>query len=728
MLGLCLGLTSTARAIAPPQGGVVITLADFSRDRVVFDSGAARGVNSGLVALSGTATAGQTVQARAMTETGAAVTGWATVATAAAGGAWSGTMAVPRNAAWLRAQVRLAAAPAVTATTINRFGVGHVIALWGQSELAGILVETAASGEVLAADDRVQVLGPSASPTQVRHVSAAAPISSSVVALANALHDITPDDKFALVFHCVSGTGWDELFDDTNMGRSWPNEVALHETATADGQSVGLATMSWFADPRGQGSTYGEVAHRLMFGRTVAGEAVTFPAVMPGGWTPNWTANHHWGDLYDYALTRWLPYGPHRFDITVDMRNALVRADGVTDAAIGGIPINRASWRTMIAASAEPALLDLGIEPLSYLNGHASGASWTDTPHPGTLSVHGKPRWARYTAIAMAQGLGLASPGAADFDQSAWAADGSYFEIWSSAGPITTTRRVKGWAALPTTFAHWTEVWGFEVNSLPATRAEIVAGRVRIYPRAPDTRFYQGDTVAFGRGGAGGLMETPEDYANNGWANLPIVAISPVSGIEGIDLRPLPAAAILANPITVTRPTIFTDAFTRADGTLIAGGWSLLFGSANTFTITSNAFLSVNTTEGGVACPAIAGADAGCYVEGDVLALLDAGGIALMQDAQNYICVFVRPADNRTTVRGRIGGTVFGPTAGSSGSVSAIGDRLRLEVGGTAWRVYRSGALVQTGTMAAALTGIRGGFACRAATGANWDNFEHGVL
>ena len=554
------------RAARPPVTGGTITIGDFTRDKTLFDSGAARGLNAASVPLSGTATAGAVIQARAVTEAGTAVTGWTNIATAAGDGLWSGDLTAERSATWLRPEVRLASSPAVVATTANRFGVGHVWALWGQSELAGILSETAASGEALAADDMVQVLGPTKT-LAVQHVTTATPITSSVVAMANALHEIAPNDKFALVFHCVSGTGWDETFDDSKTARSWADDLALHQLATADGQSVGLASMSWFADPRSQGPTYGEVAHQLMFGRTVAGAPITFPALMDGKWAPNWTADHYWGDIYDYSLTRWLPYGPHRFDITQDMQNALLkRSDGTADAAIGAIPYCRTAWRNMVSASTEPALLDLGIEPMSYLNGYVSGSAWTDISHPGRYSEHGKPRWARHTALAMAQGAGLANFAVPVFDQSAWAPDGSYVEIWSSAGPITTTRRAKGWAPLDNSFPHWTEVFGFEVNEAPAQNTAIVAGRVRVYPNGPDTRFYQGDTIAFGRGGAGGYMDTPEDFVADAWANYPIVANSPISGIEGTDVRPLPDAAILANPITTARPVAGTWSITASDG------------------------------------------------------------------------------------------------------------------------------------------------------------------
>ncbi len=104
-----------------------------------------------------------------------------------------------------------------------------------------------------------------------------------------------------------------------------------------------------------------------------------------------------------------------------------------------------------------------------------------------------------------------------------------------------------------------------------------MAGRVRVYPNDGNTRFYLGDTIAFGRGGAGGCMDTPEDYQADAWANYPIVAVSPIAGIEGIDIRPMPAAAILANPITVVRPDPEP------------AGWSITAGDASAIVVSAPA-------------------------------------------------------------------------------------------------------------------------------------------
>lgn len=184
-----------------------------------------------------------------------------------------------------------------------------------------------------------------------------------------------------------------------------------------------------------------------------------------------------------------------------------------------------------------------------------------------------------------------------------------------------------------------------------------------------------------------------------------------------------------SDPFTPAAANVYTDDFNRADGPLAGGIWTSLFGLAGAFTISSNAMLSVDATESGIAVPAVTGADTGAYVEGDMLAILDAGGIAFMQDSNNYVCAYARLTDSRTAVRGRIAGTIFGPTAGASTSVCAPGDRLRFElVNGQDWTIKRNGTSVQTGSLSAPLTGIRGGFAVRLNTGANWDNFAHGPL
>src|SRR5690606_40894477 len=97
---------------------------------------------------------------------------------------------------------------------------------------------------------------------------------------------------------------------------------------TADGQHVGLAAMSWFAAPGSLGSAYGEAMFPLFSGKTIAGATVTFPATISYGAGLSYHADHWFGELYDYTRTRWVPYGPHRFDIDAEMQRSEERRVG----------------------------------------------------------------------------------------------------------------------------------------------------------------------------------------------------------------------------------------------------------------------------------------------------------------------------------------------------------------------------------------------------------------
>ena len=114
---------------------------------------------------------------------------------------------------------------------------------------------------------------------------------------------------------------------------------------------------------------------------------------------------------------------------------------------------------------------------------------------------------------------------------------------------MTTTRIARGEPALDDSYPHWTEVFGWQINGRPAERAEISSGRVRVYPS--DSSFTSTDIINFGEGGATGMIKFPQDYYAQTYKDLPIVDLG-VAGIEGIPLRPLPDAAILANTLAPT--------------------------------------------------------------------------------------------------------------------------------------------------------------------------------
>ncbi len=556
-----LGLRSLRPAtttVLPPSETIFV--APMSRDRSLFDSGAAFGRTTAVVPASGSGTPGFTVQIRAATtdDGGAGSTVWSDLALIGPEGTWSGTVTAPRSASWYRIEARLKEKQGIKAQSATRFGVGHILAIWGQSEVERILstfYNNTAAPAVLD-PEAVQIITGAASTPARAFVTTATPQTAAAATLANTLIAARPGEKFAVIFHSVPGTDPRDLVDDGQSGRSWAADKALHDFACADGQSVGIAAMSWFASPRALAANYGEALFPLFSGKTLSGTPVTIPGTIsyPGG---SYHADHWFGELYDYQKTKWVPYGPHRFDVTYDLQDATHLVGGATDAGLTAIQACRASWRAMLASPHATMFQPFGIEPLTYVNGFDDGAGgWTDVTHPAGNTADGTSRWAKLTAHAILRSVGLASWPVPEFDQCQWQVDGSHVEVWSSAGAITTTRIARGEAALPATFPHWSEVTGFQINGAPAADVRLVAGRVRLTKAGG---FVHGDTITFGEGGATGALQSPEDHQNGLWKNLPIVNVG-VAGLEGISLRPMPSAAILANTIPAGAQSFATGA------------------------------------------------------------------------------------------------------------------------------------------------------------------------
>ena len=558
---LGLGLAS----LPQPTGEVfvpltTISISNFSRDRTLFDSGAAFGRSEAVVPVSGTGTEGETIELRLAPE-GQTPTAWADFATVDGAGNWQGEVTVLRQSDWLRVEVRMKSEPVTRAMTSNRFGVGHVIALWGQSEVVRIrsTVYNQVTPEPLLDDDSVQAMWFDGGPV-VKHLSNADSHTAALAAMANVFMAERSGDKVALVFQAVSGTGFRDLVDDSNASRSWADEAALHSFATADGQHVGLPSVSWFASPGSFAEHYEDALFPLFTGKTAAGAPVSFPSAISYNGTSSYQADHWFGELYDEAHTRWVAFGPHKFDIGADMRNATVLLDGSPQSNLENKAQARESWRAMVAnPNANGLFLPPGLEPLTYQNGVDDGqGGWSDQSHPASDSDDGAPMFARLMAHAILQSAGLTNWVMPVFNQSDWEPSGGYVDIWSNAGAITTPRIKRGLPALGSDYPHWTEVFGWQINGEPAQRAEIIAGRVRLYPN--EASFVASDVIQFGEGGATGMVKFPEDHQAQTYLNLPIVDAG-LSGIDGVPLRPLIDAAVVQNPL-VPMSSLFTTGAT----------------------------------------------------------------------------------------------------------------------------------------------------------------------
>ncbi|SPH24105.1 hypothetical protein DEA8626_03154 [Defluviimonas aquaemixtae] len=547
---------------APPPPTGSVTLASFSADRAIFDSGAGIGQAQATIPLSGTGTAGEVVQARAVSldDGGATTTAWADVATADAGGAWSGTITAPRSASWFRPEVRLRSQPGVAAQGAARFGVGHVIAIWGQSGPDRILSSfyDNSTPPTVADPEAVQIFHGAAVTPQRHHITDAQPMTAAAAAMAETLIAARPGEKFAVIFHTVPGTDPRALVNDADGSRDWAADKALHDFATADGQQVGLAAMAWFASPGNLGADYGEALFPLFSAKRTDGTPVAFPATISYGSGQSYAADHWFGELYDYSHTRWVPYGPPRYDITADMRDATHILGGGQDFRLADKQSARESWRAMLAVPDATMFLPLGLEPLTYVNGIDDGAGgWADNAHPNGNSPDGTQALARLTVHAILQSAGLTSWMVPEFDQCLWEPTGAWVEVWSSAGPITTTRLARSETALGATLPHWTEVMGFQINGLPAETTQIVNGRARILPNSGV--FSYADAIQFGEGGSTGMIAHPDDFFAETWKNLPIVDLG-LAGLDGAPVRPLADASVLANTLPAPAQPFKTSA------------------------------------------------------------------------------------------------------------------------------------------------------------------------
>lgn len=411
-------------------------------------------------------------------------------------------------------------------------------------------------------DDVVQMayhnrapLGSGAPGVRHKFIADAAPHTASFVAMANTLLAERPGEKFMVAHHTLSGTG-PQTVCTNNASRPWIDEQALHDFVTVGGVKVGVAAASWYASPIGWGTDYGRGWFEITAGTKLDGSTLGSPRVIMSGLAGQFTATNLLSDLYGpYTSTKFCLFGPHRFEEGADLQDATHDVGGAINTSHDLIQKIRTSNKAMLALPAATMFLPKPIDPLSYENGHTNGAGgWTDLAHPNDQKADGLARFARLSAHAVLQSAGLTPYRVPVFDQVTWEAAGAYVDVGSSVGPITTVRAARAIAALPNTYTHWTEVFGWQVNGAPADRAELVAGKVRIYPNSGS--FIFSDTIMFGEGGGTGSMLYPEDQVNDGWMNMPLVNVG-AYGLEGFPVSAMPPAANLAN--TLPAPAFFTN-------------------------------------------------------------------------------------------------------------------------------------------------------------------------
>ena len=361
-------------------------------------------------------------------------------------------------------------------------------------------------------------------------------------AIANGLIQTRPGERYCIVNHTVGNGSLTEMVGSLEGDRKWADELALHHFATSDGQGVGLACTDW--PHQIDQATPQEIARFRSFltGKAEDGSSLNLPVQIGDPATgASLVLNHLATELYDPSVTTWLYFGSERSDIIEDMRNGVESVSGAPDIAAAAIEQIRLGARQL---PDDPSLVGLISKAGPEITGYATlGANG----QPGS-GPDGRVRHARLSAHAVAHGLGHLSTALPEFDRCLWDPSGAYVELWWSGGRLTTTRIARAKPSLPATYSHWTQVFGFEINGMPANRAEIVDGKIRIYP-ATGT-FTSTDQIQFGRGRGTGEMKYPEDNQAESWQDLPIADLG-LFGLEGVTVRPLPDPAVLANTLAI---------------------------------------------------------------------------------------------------------------------------------------------------------------------------------
>lgn len=367
--------------------------------------------------------------------------------------------------------------------------------------------------------------------------------TAGLTAMANGLISEFPGRRFALGASTKSGTSLSQLMNDGSTTRQLPHYIAFKDYLCPHGSQPGTITMFWQAADQGLGANFADNILPMLTGKYLIGSPVVLPANLGQR-----TVQHTMDEVHGpFTRTRILLCGPGARGPEEDMVNAdysvAVQNNGIhRQDSMTNYQKIRQEYRDMVVAVGGQNIIVpfVGIQPLAHY------AALADGVHPSD-HVDGLPTMGRYIAIESMQGLGLLPDFKVEFDQSFFAANGTYAEFWSSRGPITTGRKKRGLSAIPATYPHRTEVFAWEIGdtlngAVPVQSATVVNGRVRVLPISG--AFVNGQKFAFGRGGCTGIIQAAADSADRYDLQYPLVDLG-FYKLDGHPVEPMPSSLVL---------------------------------------------------------------------------------------------------------------------------------------------------------------------------------------
>ena len=330
---------------------------------------------------------------------GAVVVDWTSLG-AIAGGAFDGTVTVPRTASgWYVAQFRATSAPDAVFTHMDRWAVGYKIGWLGQSQISIALDSFPLAGQALdeqardtatflSNDDAGGAPGTAYThmfPIDGRQLTIDRGESGSFIAFANQMRKFTGGTPVMIVDFAVSGTGVTQLINDDAAGRSW--SVLQHKLDT-HGADISVMVKQWGTSDMTNGA-YGDLMDALVSGSgPQAGDHNLDAVLQPGyAFAVSPLTRHTGGDAYvgnaislrqqevAWANLRSVAVGPPVSDFQIDSGGGPHQIGSDTDP----------SSVRMAARMAVAAARALGLD--TSQNPYFGGAAWGADPSEIVVSV-----------------------------------------------------------------------------------------------------------------------------------------------------------------------------------------------------------------------------------------------------------------------------------------------------------------------------------------------------
>lgn len=410
--------------------------------------------------------------------------------------------------------------------------------------------------------DRV---GSGAAGVQYKPATAADRHTSTFAAMTNVMLLELCGYKVCFLHQTMSGTGTYETFNNGDTTRFWADDKAIHDFGTAGGGKVGIAGAQWNSATAGYGLNLSIAFYELLTQRNWTTQALmTRPFQYPTTALVQGqdTADNSLAEIYNLSQTRWTFLGPSSGTHGISKLNSLQNTGGTVQTSLLNWMRHAISHKNMMADARSVGVFAPQGIVMCNRTGQNFGGN-IDYAHPATGVIDGSPQFLCQALHGLMQSAGLRKWRVPELDQIYWEPSGAYVEIWSTAGDVTTNRKIRGMADLPPTYPHWTDCWGFEwcvgnpdLNNgnglIPILSALLVnadgsgtpaaAGRIRMVKPGGGT-WAVGDTVVYGLGAASGSLVHPEDNDNEGWANRPVIEVGAIGahlGQFGMPMRSLP--------------------------------------------------------------------------------------------------------------------------------------------------------------------------------------------